>query len=149
MFDVVHVDGLHTELQVLADLKNAESKLRDGGVIIVDNFRHAWFPGITSALYQFLMAEDFRIFMVSPNKAYLARPERARELWAQFKNTRDSLKISRLHENWNEFAARGSYSQESDVLGQPVLIASSVPSPRLVIRFLYKVPRYVRLVFSK
>lgn len=47
---MIHADGLHTELQVLADLKNAESKLRDGGVMIVDDFRHAWFPGITSAL---------------------------------------------------------------------------------------------------
>jgi hypothetical protein len=147
-FDVIHVDGLHTERQVIADLKNAQSKLLQNGVIILDDFRHAWFPGIQSALYQFLLSEDFRIFMVSSNKAYLARPKRAEELWSYFKNTRDSRKLSRLHENSTEFAGNNSYAQESDVLGQPVLIASSVPSLRLINRFVYKIPRYVRLLLS-
>jgi hypothetical protein len=145
-FDVIHVDGLHTEDQVLTDLQNSQSRLQESGVIILDDFRHAWFPGIQSALFQFLLSENYKIFMVSANKAYLARPKRAKELWHYFRINRASLKIGQLHEYWTEFAAKANYVQESNVLGQSVLIASSVPSLRLVCRFIHKVPRYVKLL---
>lgn len=39
VFDVIYIDGLHTFEQTLRDLLNAVFKLRDGGVIVIDDVR--------------------------------------------------------------------------------------------------------------
>jgi len=72
-FDLVHIDGLHTEDAVRRDLAEASRALRKGGVLVVDDIRHFWFPGIASAVYTFVANSDFRLLAMTPSKAYLAR----------------------------------------------------------------------------
>ena len=144
-FEIIHIDGLHTESQVLQDFKHSMERLADDGVIVLDDFRHLWFPGITSALFSFLYSSDFKLFMISANKAYLARKGRAQFLWNQLREDAESLNHVVLSTSWTEFNG-GRYEQQTDVLGQPVLIATPAMSPRLFFRMLSKVPMYLRFL---
>lgn len=136
LFSFVHIDGLHTEDQVLSDLKSISSKLIPDGVIGVDDFTNPWFPGVQSALYKFLAENDFRIFLVSMQKAYITRSANAPRMWTAINNLRDDLKYGQIWENWAESFPAHKYIQRTDVLGQAVLICSPredssiVPNPR-------------------
>ena len=43
--------------------------LRDGGVIVVDDYRFSWFPGIASAMYGFVADRQWAPFLLTGNKA--------------------------------------------------------------------------------
>ena len=122
LFSFVHIDGLHTEDQVLLDLKSISSKLIPDGVIVVDDFTNPWFPGVQSALYKFLAENDFRIFLVSMQKAYITRLANAPRMWAAIRNLRDDLKYGQIWESWAESFPGHKYIQKTDVLEHPVLI---------------------------
>ena len=121
-FDLIHVDGMHTERQATFDLVQSAARLSDNGVLVLDDYSSPWFPGVQSAMYLFLREEDFRVFMVSPNKAYLARPNAAEKLWSDLRESRKKLNYSRLWENWAEYFPGHRYVQETTVMGQPVLV---------------------------
>lgn len=72
---LIHVDGLHTEAAVAGDLRWAGGMLSSGGVIVVDDYRHPWFPGISSAMHSFLGSDGFRMVLTTEHKAYLCRAE--------------------------------------------------------------------------
>ncbi|CAN5162430.1 hypothetical protein BH09ACT5_BH09ACT5_24230 [soil metagenome] len=72
-FDVIHLDGEHTEPAMAQDLTRAAGVLAPDGVIIVDDIAHPYFPGIASATYRFLDEQGFAVFLYSEHKAYLAR----------------------------------------------------------------------------
>lgn len=74
-FDVIHVDGAHTEQAVSRDLERARALLADDGIIIVDDHRHRWLPGVTYGTFRFLNETDFYLLADSANKAYLVRGE--------------------------------------------------------------------------
>lgn len=71
--DVIHIDGEHSEAAVEADLAFAARHTTPDGVIVVDDYRFAWFPGIASALYGFLADREWAAFLFTANKAYLTR----------------------------------------------------------------------------
>ena len=120
----MHIDGLHTENQVLSDLEAISSRLTPDGVIVVDDFTSPWFPGVQSALYKFIGENGFRIFLVSMQKAYITRSANAPRMWAAIKNLRDDLKYGQIWENLAESLPEYRYVQKTDVLGQAVLICS-------------------------
>ena len=124
VFSFVHIDGLHTENQVLSDLKAISNKLTPDGVIVVDDFTNPWFPGVQSALYKFLAENDFRIFLVSMQKAYITRSVNAPRMWTAINNLRNELKFGEIWENLAESLPAYKYLQVTDVLGQAVLICS-------------------------
>lgn len=73
VFDVVHIDGEHSEKAALEDFRRASAALADSGVIICDDWSHPMFPGVQSALHLFMAESDFRLFAVTDRKAYLCR----------------------------------------------------------------------------
>lgn len=75
VFNVVHVDGLHEEEAVVQDLVAASQSLGPGGIIVVDDFRHFYFPGIASAYYQWCQSAKFAPIVMTKQKAYVARIE--------------------------------------------------------------------------
>jgi predicted O-methyltransferase YrrM len=125
-FDLVHLDGLHTEEQVTSDLELISKRLFKDGIIVVDDFVSPWFPGVQSALYRFIHNSDYRIFLVSMQKAYVTRNDNANRMWNTMKELNESLEYSQLWENWAEAYPAHRYVQKTDILGQPVLISSPV-----------------------
>ena len=79
-FRCVHVDGGHAHDEALGDLRLAADHVILGGLIIVDDFQHKTWPGVTTAVHQFLSERPEIRLMCSVNrqgaigqKAYLVR----------------------------------------------------------------------------
>jgi predicted O-methyltransferase YrrM len=133
--DVVHVDGRHDEVHAELDLENAHRLLADDGVIIVDDYRHISFPGIPSAMYRFLERRNYRIFLVSENKAFLCRTPHHGFWHSAF----GAALAAQQEFTWYDRSSTGARAPESsapsppDVLGAAVLLCippySPVPSP--------------------
>lgn len=79
-FRFVHIDGGHDEAVALGDLRFCAERMLVGGVMVVDDYAHIFYPGVTAAVDRFLSERpDFHV-MVDVNritetgrKIYLAR----------------------------------------------------------------------------
>lgn len=125
-FDVVHIDGEHSESAAWSDLTLALDHLAPGGLIIVDDYRHPHFPGIASALFRFIERNDVRVFLVTPNKAYLARAIDAPTYHDELLTYAAGFRNLRLRRHFGDGLEPVAYSQPTDVLGQPVLLAEKI-----------------------
>lgn len=83
-FRFVHVDGSHEREDVIADLRLARRHLLPGGVIVIDDYDHPDWPGVTTAVRDFLSeapelmtVADLNRHSESGRKLYLALPRQA------------------------------------------------------------------------
>ena len=135
---IAHVDGEHSEKATLADLKALAPLMSDEGIIIVDDWCHPMFPGVHSALHQFMAGSEFRMFAVTDRKAYLASANASNDLQDQL------VSGFLLQQNFNwcwqhardpvgpggesadivapEFGTVAEYTIDSHVLGQRVAL---------------------------
>jgi hypothetical protein len=61
-FRFVHVDGAHEKAIALHDIRLAARHLADGGLIVVDDYMHFEYPGVSQAVDEFLATEPgFRV----------------------------------------------------------------------------------------
>ncbi|KGA21244.1 hypothetical protein GM51_2910 [freshwater metagenome] len=121
-FDLIHVDALHTEAALEADLINADERLSGGGVIIVDDFRHPWFPGASSAFYRFLDAKGYLILCTSSNKAYVCRASSHSNLRGQFIELMKNPISFIVFDYLTDERPNQLYVSPTDVRGAPVLL---------------------------
>lgn len=121
LFDLIHVDGKHTEKDCLSDLNLASKKLARGGVMVVDDILHPWFPGVTSAFFKFLSYSDFVMVLSSGSKGYICRKPDAENLRAAIQGQSNFKTLWEAHDGFFE-SGGGRYPQETDVNDFPVLI---------------------------
>lgn len=120
---LIHVDGMHTEAAASRDLAWSSGQLARGGVIVVDDFRHPWFPGVGAAMHRFLIEESFRIVLVTDQKAYICREADHPDWYTRLEELlteQDGLTWAR---HFREGDPSLGYVQVPDVLGRPVLLA--------------------------
>lgn len=61
-FRFVHVDGAHERSIALHDIRLAARHLTDGGIVVVDDYQHCNFPGVSLAVEEFLeTSPDFSV----------------------------------------------------------------------------------------
>lgn len=73
---LLHIDSCHQHSMVLKDLKNFTPHITDDGVICLDDFNDPEYPGVNTAVSQFINSvegKDWRIFAIGANKAYLCK----------------------------------------------------------------------------
>jgi hypothetical protein len=72
---LISVDAGHTEECAFNDLNLAEAVATDQGIILLDDFFHASWPGVCTGTIRYLFDDKttMRPFAISPNKVYLAR----------------------------------------------------------------------------
>jgi predicted O-methyltransferase YrrM len=121
-FDLIHVDGDHSEDAVWEDLRRAEELLAPTGVIIVDDISHKWLPGVASATYRYCAGSDLRMFLLTNAKGYLARRATADALHRSLSQDRRSIAGVRLFRDYQEMTGH-PYPETSELLGQSVLLA--------------------------
>jgi predicted O-methyltransferase YrrM len=63
-----HVDGGHSHDVALHDLRLVSRHLAPGGVIVVDDYGHAAWPGVTTAADQFLIENSGFVVMADVNR---------------------------------------------------------------------------------
>lgn len=78
-FNFIHIDGAHDEISVTRDLLFAYGLLNNAPqiykpFIIVDDIYHNDFPGLTAAVFHFVLSNNLSSFCISRNKIYLCRP---------------------------------------------------------------------------
>ena len=120
-FDLIHVDGEHSEQAVAEDLREADGALAEGGVLIIDDIIHPYFPGVAAAAYRFFLQSGYRPFLYTLHKVFCCR-ERDHGYWygeieAQFAES--PLIIERYH---GELSPEAPYVQMPDVYGAKVLL---------------------------
>jgi cephalosporin hydroxylase len=75
---LLHVDGSHEHDAVLKDLTNFSPKVHKEGVIVMDDYNDPEYPGVTSAILQFVFENpEWVIFAIGQNKAYLCQRDSA------------------------------------------------------------------------
>jgi hypothetical protein len=121
--DLIHIDGEHTEIAVQQDLYYASSHLSDRGVIVVDDYRHFWFPGIASAMYKFINDSEFKVLALTTSKAYLVRERFMRGMQDQLQVSFES-RVASVWSSWREWDPVVEYSQPAEVSGQQALLVS-------------------------
>lgn len=131
-YSMIHIDGEHSERAVTDDLSFAAEHLMIDGVIVVDDFRHPWFPGIASALFKFLKNNQFTLFAVSENKAYLARTPIADSYYILLQESFAGSKNLPVWTHWQEWDGdQLVYLQSPAVNDQRVLLCGMhAPSER-------------------
>lgn len=130
-FQVVHIDGMHDEEHALKDLVFAESHLSENGLVIVDDYRHPWFPGVSSALYQFLSRNTFQMIAATPDKAYLARCQSASQLRTRMEATLKPFKKIEVVDDVGNGKFDSLYSRSTSVMGSTVLLIRKRPVSRI------------------
>jgi SAM-dependent methyltransferase len=75
LFDIIHLDGEHTEKAVAEDLIKCLDHLKPGGILIVDDIRHPYFPGVAYSIWKFIAEHKLAMLIFSEYKAYLCREE--------------------------------------------------------------------------
>jgi predicted O-methyltransferase YrrM len=60
-FDVIYVDGSHTEADTLMDLVLSMGLLKPGGVMLVDDYKQQAFPGVRKAVTTLLNVYSFDV----------------------------------------------------------------------------------------
>jgi len=77
-FNFIHIDGAHDENSVTSDLKFAYELVNNAPqnykpFIIVDDIYHGDFPGLTAAVFHFILSNNLSSFCISRNKIYICR----------------------------------------------------------------------------
>lgn len=120
-FHMVHVDGEHSERQALIDLRFAHRHLEPGGMIVVDDYRDLWFPGVSSALYRFCAEADFRLVMAT-RKAYIAHADHSAEWYRRLHALLSTEPEVTAYRSRSEFDPRFRPAPLRGLAGEPFLV---------------------------
>ena len=72
-FDLIHIDGEHSEIAALQDLNFAQNNLAELGIIVVDYIWHPLFPSVISATMKFIHGSRFVPFLSTQQNMYLSK----------------------------------------------------------------------------
>lgn len=128
-FDLIHIDGEHSESAVTKDLYFAQNNLAKRGIIVVDDIWHPLFPGVVSATFKFVHESKFVPFLSTRQKMYICTESeyeyffsQASELLQKFNIPHSSgwKKGSRIHPG-----GRATFDQSNAIKGFPQLVVDS------------------------
>ncbi len=80
-FRIFSIDGCHEAPSTIKDMENAFNCLADGGVIIIDDYFHTCWPGVSEGL-NFFMNKNvncLKPFLIAWNKIFFAQPAFAKK----------------------------------------------------------------------
>jgi SAM-dependent methyltransferase len=128
-FDLVHIDGEHSEDAALRDLEESAERLASGGMIVVDDWLQPAFIGVNSAVHRFCARSGYRVILTTEWKCYLASAATA-DFWREYFLSQLQRVGSIPYETKAE--GLGAYSEARTVLGSAVIVALGKPTSRLV-----------------
>lgn len=92
-FDLVHIDGEHTEVAVDRDLKFAKVNISSDGLIILDDIFHTKFIGVLSAAFKHIHECDIVPFLISRQKMYMCRKDKYEFFYSRAANLLHEVNI--------------------------------------------------------
>lgn len=130
-FDLIHVDGEHSEAAAYDDLIGAATHLRPSGLIVVDDWMQPAFPGVNSAVHRFLRELDFRAVLLTEWKVYITRTSDA-AWWREGLHARLRTQ-SAIPFSVTEGEGLGDYRESRRILGEDVIVCLGKPLRRLTL----------------
>lgn len=122
LMDLIHVDGEHSERAATRDLQFSANHLSESGILVVDDYRHFWFPGVGSALYRFIHSTDFRVLAMTEKKAYLVRRPFLRETQELLEGEVETEVGLRAYRSIDDRGPDFGFRQKPDVEGESVVL---------------------------
>ena len=131
-FSLIHLDGEHSESALSKDLTIASQLIDRNGIIVVDDFFHLDFPGVSSAVYEFLHHNNFSSFLITQSKIYLCR-ENVYGQWLQkSKNIMDQIGIK--YELEHKSVVAQGYQSSNAINGFKNIIVKLTPNEERELR---------------
>lgn len=126
-FDAIHIDGLHTEEAVQQDLLNSLGVMKPSSLIIIDDYRNTWYPGIAAAMWNFCRDYELRVVATTPAKAYLSPLANAGPISQSLEESLSVIRGLQVHRNQEHLDPGLLDVQRPTALGFPVLRIESLP----------------------
>jgi hypothetical protein len=124
LFDMIHIDGLHSESQVNKDLMNVLPKLKEHSILIIDDIFYHSYPGVTAAAFSFIEHNNFTPFLFTEKKIYICNPNYYEEYYKKTISIFSRLKIN-YEENEN-LNSQIRYPQSNAIHGSNIIITSEM-----------------------
>lgn len=128
-FDLVHIDGEHTEEAVDKDLKFAKANISRDGLIILDDIFHTKFIGVISAVFKHIHQSDLVPFLITRQKIYMCRKGKYEFFYSRASNLLHEVNIPH-YSNETININKGSIADYDDsclIKGFPVLLVLEQP----------------------
>ena len=122
-FDMIHIDGEHSEVALLKDLDSSSRILDRGGILIIDDIWHESFPGVASAAFKFIHSSDFTPFLISGAKMYLCRESEHKRF---LESTKQILSKGNLtyQTNFQKGTYGEDYQQDNSIKGYQQIVTN-------------------------
>lgn len=122
-FDMVHIDGEHSEVALLNDLDSSSKILDKDGILIIDDIWHESFPGVASATFKFIHNSDFTPFLITGAKIYLCKESEHERF---YESTKQILRKGNLvYQTGFEKGTYGEdYQQDNSIKGYQQIVTN-------------------------
>jgi len=127
-FDVIHLDGEHSQQAVETDFKITAPLLSSKGLYIIDDIFYHSFPGVTAAAFQYIDQFDLAPFLFSEKKLYLCRKSRYHDYYNSAKSMLVSIGL-KFEEDQLLTGNSSSYLQRNSINGFSLLIPEMHSNP--------------------
>ena len=102
-FQLIHVDGEHSENAVANDLNHAFSFWDFSGVIIIDDFFSNTHPGVTNSALNFIKMNRLKAFLLTDKKIYICHSDYYTNYYSKAKQLLQTSGINYLDKQTNSF----------------------------------------------
>jgi hypothetical protein len=127
-FDVIHLDGEHSQQAVEDDFKKTAPLLTPEGLYIIDDIFYHSFPGVTAAAFQHIDQFELAPFLFSEKKLYLCRKSKYQDYYLKAKSMLDSIGLE-YEEDQLLTGESSSYLQRNSINGFSILIPKIYAKP--------------------
>jgi hypothetical protein len=129
LFDLIHIDGEHSESAVIKDLHFARDNLADKGLIVIDDIWHPLFPGVVSATMKFVHESDFVPFLSTRQKMFICRENQYEYHYSQASELLQKFNIPHSS-GWmkgspNHQGVLAAFDQSNAIKGFPQLMVAA------------------------
>ena len=129
LFDLIHIDGEHSESAVIKDLHFAKDNLANKGLIVIDDIWHPLFPGVVSATMKFVHESDFVPFLSTRQKMFICRENQYEYYYSKASALLQKFNISHSS-GWakgspNHQGVLAAFDQSNAIKGSPQLMVDS------------------------
>jgi hypothetical protein len=114
LFDLIHINGEHSETAVLNDIERSIKYLSQDGILVIDDIFHREFPRVSSAVYKFVHSNSISPFLISGDKIWLCFPNffnEYSELTKNILNERSIAYDNNYKTNYNMSKSIKNYQQ--------------------------------------
>lgn len=130
-YQIVHLDGEHSQSEVKKDLSNISALLSNDGVIVIDDIFYHSYPGVTAAAFDFLQDETFRPFLFTDKKLYICRTDYYGIFYKRTIDLLTNIKIG-FEEDEQLIYSKRSYPQSNSLNGSSLIITQQMSQKEII-----------------